>query len=120
MNPSTTDEIKGTAHEVKGKVKETAGKVTKKIPAKLKKKSDRSKKCSRNKSGGVCLEVERARQRMYRPSLGTTRDRRASASPSEFCVGVSHAYHLKTEHCYPSHSPMARLGAANACLIRGI
>jgi hypothetical protein len=29
---------------------------------------------------------------MYRPSLGTTRDRRASASPSEFCVGVSHAY----------------------------
>jgi uncharacterized protein YjbJ (UPF0337 family) len=28
MNPSTTDEIKGTVHEVKGKVKETAGKVT--------------------------------------------------------------------------------------------
>jgi uncharacterized protein YjbJ (UPF0337 family) len=28
MNPSTTNEIKGTVHEVKGKVKETAGKVT--------------------------------------------------------------------------------------------
>jgi uncharacterized protein YjbJ (UPF0337 family) len=28
MNPSTKDEIKGSAHEVKGKVKEMAGKVT--------------------------------------------------------------------------------------------
>ena len=28
MNPSTKDEIQGTAHEVKGKVKETAGKIT--------------------------------------------------------------------------------------------
>ena len=28
MNPSTTEEIKGTVHEVKGTIKETAGKVT--------------------------------------------------------------------------------------------
>src|SRR5665811_147888 len=68
MNTSTKDEIKGTVHEVKGKVKETAGKVTnnpnlqaegnaEKIPAKFRKRSDRSKKCSRSKSGGPIPNV---------------------------------------------------------------
>ena len=62
MNPSTKDEIKGTVHEVKGKIKETAGKVTnnpnlqaegnaEKTPVKLRKRSDRSKRCSRSKVG---------------------------------------------------------------------
>jgi len=68
MNPSTQDEIQGTVHEVKGKIKETAGKVTnssnleaeallKKTPAKLRKRSGRSKKCSRSKFNGVSLAL---------------------------------------------------------------
>jgi uncharacterized protein YjbJ (UPF0337 family) len=78
MNPSTKDEIQGTVHEVKGKVKETAGKVTnnpnlqaegnvEKIPAKLRKRSDRSKKCSRSKEvGSPQSTFMRAVRLMYR------------------------------------------------------
>ena len=64
MNPSTKDEIKGTVHEVKGKSKRRQAKLRtiltcrpkatpKKTPAKLRKRSDRSKKCSRSKLGGL-------------------------------------------------------------------
>jgi hypothetical protein len=56
MNPSTKDEIKGKFHEVKGEVKEKVGQVTNTLPARLRKRSGRLKKCSRSNSGELCPE----------------------------------------------------------------
>ena len=72
MSTSTKDEIKGTFHEVKGEIKEEGQAKSRTIltwrlkakpntgPAKSKKKSGRSRKCSRSKLGGLCPEHDAA------------------------------------------------------------
>jgi uncharacterized protein YjbJ (UPF0337 family) len=88
MNSSTKDKIKGGVDEVKGKIKETAGRVTnnpdleaegkaEKTPAKLKKKSGRSKRCSRSKLGGLYPELVGA--------LGTTESTTVLGSAPDRC-----------------------------------
>ena len=101
------DEIKGTVHAVKGKVKETAGKVTniltyrpkatpKKTPAKLRRRSDRSKKCSRNK---YCRSV------LQKPSG-------LSAWRSEFYIGAGlHVPGSRTDHFVAGTRPAVPFSA---------